>query len=293
MKKTNNTVIPFQLGNNQVRGSIVRLDSSVSNILKRHNYPYAIESLLADSLTLTACIGSRMKHKGIFTLQAKADGNVHTLFSDITNEGFLRGYVAYNKDPLKDDIGITSLMGSGHIAFTLDQGEFTKRYQGIVPLEGNNISNSAEHYFNNSEQLKTVFCTFNNFQYENNKNCTKLFPAGLIMLQKMPNKNDYIDKDDNDEVWNNSKNFLSTLKKEEFLSIDLTSENILLRLFHEIGVTVFEKIEIKDQCRCSEEKVNSALKKLSKQDLENLSDQEGNILVVCEFCKVERNFFNH
>ena len=113
------------------------------------------------------------------------------------------------------------------------------------------------------------------------------------MLQKMPNKNDYIDKDDNDEVWSNSKNFLSTLKKEEFLSIDLTSENILLRLFHEIGVTVFEKIEIKDQCRCSEEKVNSALKKLSKQDLENLSDQEGNILVVCEFCKVERNFFNH
>jgi len=113
------------------------------------------------------------------------------------------------------------------------------------------------------------------------------------MLQKMPNKNDHIDKDDNDEVWNNSKNFLSTLKKEEFLSIDLTSENILLRLFHEIGVTVFEKIEIKDQCRCSEEKVNSALKNLSKQDLENLSDQEGNILVVCEFCKVERNFFNH
>ena len=66
-------------------------------------------------------------------------------------------------------------MGSGHIAFTLDQGEFSKRYQGIVPLEGNNISNSAEHYFNNSEQLKTRFVTFNHYDLDTNKELINYF----------------------------------------------------------------------------------------------------------------------
>ena len=234
-----------------------------------------------------------MKHEGIFTIQAKGDGNVNTLFSDITNDGFLRGYVGFNPELLKEEIDLVSLMGSGHIAFTLDQGDFSKRYQGIVPLEGENISKSAEHYFNNSEQLETIFSTFNYYEVDKNKNLNKqLFPAGLIMLQKMPNKNDYLDKEDNEEVWSNSLNFLSTLKKEEFLSIDLSSENILLRLFHEVGITIYDKIEIEDQCRCSQEKVQSALEKLSQNDLKNLSNEDGKIIVVCEFCKVERNYTN-
>jgi molecular chaperone Hsp33 len=60
--------------------------------------PKNIESLLADTLTITACLGSRMKHDGVFTIQAKGTGEVHTLFSDVTNNGFLRGYVGFNTD---------------------------------------------------------------------------------------------------------------------------------------------------------------------------------------------------
>ena len=80
--KLDNHIIPFQLGGNRVRGSIVRLGTAVSEIIKRHKYPQNIESLLADTLTITACLGSRMKHDGVFTIQAKGTGEVHTLFSD-------------------------------------------------------------------------------------------------------------------------------------------------------------------------------------------------------------------
>jgi molecular chaperone Hsp33 len=293
MLNDTNTVIPFQLGNNQVRGSIVRLGTTVSNVIKRHNYPKVIESLLADALSITACIGSRMKHKGIFTLQAKGNGEVHTLFSDITNDGFLRGYAGFETECLNCENDLLSLMGSGHISFTLDQGEFSKRYQGIVSLEGKILSKSAEHYFNNSEQLKTRFVTFNSYDFDKKQDeAIQLYSAGLIMLQKMPNQNDYIDNDNNEEVWNTSLSFLSTLNKEEFLSSNLSSENILLRLFNQIGVTVFDKIKIRDQCRCSDEKVQSALETLSQDDLHEISDIDGNIKVVCEFCKQERNYPN-
>ena len=153
----NNHVIPFQIGKNTVRGNIVRLQTVVSEILKRHEYPNNVESLLADTLTITACLGSRMKHDGIFTIQAKGTGDVHTLFSDITSEGFIRGYVGLNSDFENIESNLNSLMGSGHVSFTLDQGKYTKRYQGIVSLEESNMSKTAELYFNNSEQLETKF----------------------------------------------------------------------------------------------------------------------------------------
>ena len=286
--KLDNHIIPFQLGGNRVRGSIVRLGTAVSEIIKRHNYPKNIESLLADTLTITACLGSRMKHDGVFTIQAKGTGEVHTLFSDVTNNGFLRGYVGFNPDLSILHKDLISLMVSGHITFTLDQGKYSKRYQGIVALEDKSISKSAELYFNNSEQLETKFVVFNNYDSEGSFK-EKLFSSGLIMLQKMPNKTD-MDEEENREVWENSLNFLSTLKKEECLSVSLTSRDILFRLFNEVGVTVYDEIVIQDKCRCSKEKVELAIKKLNKDELNEIADEKGNIKVICEFCKMERSF---
>ena len=283
-----NHIIPFQLGKNQVRGSIVRLETTVSEIIKRHNYPSNIESLLADTLTITACLGSRMKHEGIFTIQAKGSSEVHTLFSDITNNGFLRGYVGLEDGFSKKDLNLNALMGSGHISFTLDQGKYSKRYQGIVALEEKSISKSAELYFNNSEQLETRFSNFNYYSIHK-KNREKLMSSGLIMLQKMPIKDD-IETEENEQIWENSLNFLSTLQKEEFLSVNLSSQDILFRLFNEVDVTTYDEIIIKDQCRCSQAKVEFAIKNLSKKELIDISDENGNIKVVCEFCKTERIF---
>ncbi len=283
-----NHIIPFQLGKNQVRGTIVRLETTVSNIIKRHNYPSNIESLLADTLTITACLGSRMKHDGIFTIQAKGSSEVHTLFSDITNDGSLRGYVGLEDGFSKKDLNLNSLMGSGHISFTLDQGKYSKRYQGIVALEEQSVSKSAELYFNNSEQLETRFSNFNYYKIHK-KDRENLMSSGLIMLQKMPVKDD-METENDEEIWENSLNFLSTLQKEEFLSVNISSQEILFRLFNEVGVTTHDEIIIKDKCRCSQSKVEFVIKNLSEKELIDISDEKGNIKVKCEFCKTERIF---
>ena len=284
----NDHVIPFQLGNNTVRGSIVRLKTVVSDILKRHEYAANIESLLADTLTITACLGSRMKHDGVFTIQAKGTGDVHTLFSDITSNGFLRGYVGLGSSFTNKETNLNSLMGSGHVSFTLDQGKYSKRYQGIISLEEPSMSKSAEVYFNNSEQLETKFLTFNYYDIDK-INRENLFSAGLIMLQKMPDKNNF-DEESNIEIWQNSLNFLSTIGKEEFLSTKLSSEDILYRLFNELEVLVYDKIIIEERCRCSDMKVQLAINNLTKKELKEIADKNGNIRVVCEFCKTERMF---
>lgn len=282
-----NHIIPFQLSNNEVRGMIVRFDTVLYNIIKRHNYAQNIESLLADTLTITACLGSRMKHDGVFTIQGKGSGDVHTLFADITNDGCLRGYVGLKEDFKNENVNLLKLMNSGHISFTLDQGKYSKRYQGIVELE-EEISKATELYFSNSEQLETKFSTFNYYDIDE-ADRGDLFPGGLIMLQKMPIKNKF-SEETNKEVWELSRDFLSTLKKEEFLSTKLSSKDILFRLFNELKVITYDEIEIKDMCRCSQDRVQFALNNLDKQELSEIADENGDIKVMCEFCKTERLF---
>ncbi len=282
-----NHIIPFQLSNNEVRGMIVRFDTVLYNIIKRHNYANNIESLLADTLTITACLGSRMKHDGVFTIQGKGSGDVHTLFADITSDGCLRGYVGLKENFKNENVNLVKLMGSGHISFTLDQGKYSKRYQGIVELE-EEISKATELYFSNSEQLETKFSTFNYYDIDE-ADRADLFPGGLIMLQKMPIKNKFLEET-NKEVWELSRSFLSTLKKEEFLSTKLSSKDILFRLFNELKVITYNEIEIKDKCRCSQDRVQFALKNLGKKELSEIADENGDIRVTCEFCKTERLF---
>jgi len=282
-----NHIIPFQLSNNEVRGMIVRFDTVLYNIIKRHNYANNIESLLADTLTITACLGSRMKHDGVFTIQGKGSGDVHTLFADITSDGCLRGYVGLKENFKNENVNLVKLMGSGHISFTLDQGKYSKRYQGIVELE-EEISKATELYFSNSEQLETKFSTFNYYDIDE-ADRADLFPGGLIMLQKMPIKNKFLEET-NKEVWELSRSFLSTLKKEEFLSTKLSSKDILFRLFNELKVITYNQIEIKDKCRCSQDRVQFALNNLGKKELSEIADENGDIKVTCEFCKTERLF---
>ena len=282
-----NHIIPFQISNNEVRGMIVRFDTVLYNIIKRHNYANNIESLLADTLTITACLGSRMKHDGVFTIQGKGSGDVHTLFADITSDGCLRGYVGLKENFKNENVNLVKLMGSGHISFTLDQGKYSKRYQGIVELE-EEITKATELYFSNSEQLETKFSTFNYYDIDE-ADRADLFPGGLIMLQKMPIKNKFLEET-NKEVWELSRSFLSTLKKEEFLSTKLSSKDILFRLFSELKVITYNKIEIKDKCRCSQDRVQFALNSLDKKELSEIADEKGDIRVTCEFCKTERLF---
>jgi molecular chaperone Hsp33 len=47
------------------------------------------------------------------------------------------------------------LLGTGHLAMTIDQGAHMQRYQGLVPLDGQGLEEAAHQYFLRSEQIPT------------------------------------------------------------------------------------------------------------------------------------------
>ncbi len=288
-----NTITTFQISDNLIRGNIVRLSTVASDIINRHNYPTKVKSLLCETLALTTCIGSKIKNEGVFTFQAKGDGVINTLFSDIDQNLSLRGYVSLSKKKRIDISNTFELLGNGHLAFTIKESKYSNNYQGIVNLEGKSLKDSVENYFNSSEQLVTKFKIFNIFNLtENNINYPAYF-SGSIMLQKMPeNERSKLDRNVNlDEKWKEAIIFLKTMQEKEFFENHMTSNEILFRLFSQLNVKILKQSKVNSNCRCSKEKLIDLLKVMKKNDLKEIFKNKNVVDIVCEFCKKKRVLF--
>ncbi len=141
-----------------MRGHVVRLGPAVDQVLARHRYPEPVARVLGEALALTALLSASLKFDGIFTLQIQADGPVSLVVADYRTGGDLRAMAKFAPEALAaaDDIGWSDLLGKGHLAFTVDQGDDTERYQGIVDLVGDSLAECAQSYFRRSEQIATA-----------------------------------------------------------------------------------------------------------------------------------------
>ena len=94
-------------------------------------------------------LGAALKFEGKFILQASTDGPVDLLVADYQVPGQLRGYARFSADrvaALGGGDGVSQLLGQGHFAMTIDRGSETERYQGVVPLEGESLTEAADTF---------------------------------------------------------------------------------------------------------------------------------------------------
>ena len=270
-----------------IRGRFARLFTPASDILNRHDYPDAVGELCAESMALAACLSATLKFDGVFTLQAKGDGAVRTLFSDVTSEGHVRCYAAFDEAALADVAPaepsvLPRLMGGGYMAFTIDQSDTDQRYQGIVELDGPHLGDAAETWFRNSEQMATKLIAAA-------QKTDAGWVSSALFLQQIAvdggNRNDDVDLED---AWHTALMLMSSVKRTEMLDPDLPDTDLLFRLFNAQALHIQEGQTLTDSCRCSDDKVYSMLKSLSEEQLRDLVDETQNLSVECEFCKRKR-----
>ncbi len=283
----------FQLETSNIRGRIVRLGSVLDEILGAHDYPLPISHLVAETITLSLCLSSMLKYEGIFTLQAQGDGPLKMLVSDVTSAGIVRACASFDAKRFQNSREQLSALkttesaqnhlaqyfGKGYIAFTVDQGKHTERYQGIVELKGSSMSDCVQHYFAQSEQIGTAI------KMAVGKRDGK-WRAGAIMLQNMPDENSKskeilgnMDEDD----WRKSMVLLESCTEDEFLDKNLASDDLLIRLFHEDGIRVYDPNKVQKGCRCDLQRVENILSTMSADDITDMSI-DGKIEMICEFC---------
>jgi len=282
-------LLPFQLGAGAVRGRLVRLGPAFDKMVGGHDYPPAVAGLLGQAMALAAALAGALKFEGIFTVQAQGNGPVALLLADVTSSGHLRGYARFNADRLPTDgsTSIEQLLGQGHLAFTIDQGPKTDRYQGIVDLVGPTLADSARLYFKQSEQLDTDVHLASALQPDGT------WRTAALMVSRMPadiTGGPILTADEFQDTWLRTTLLMSTLSDGELLDETLEPEKLLWRLFHQEQVLVYDSKPLIAQCRCSRPRIASTLRSFPRHEIEELADDDGLVVITCEFCQTSYSF---
>src|SRR6185437_4367637 len=185
------TVMPFEVAALDLRGRVVRLGPAVDQILAQHDYPAPVAKLLGEAVVLTIMLGSSLKIDGRFILQTQGDGPVRMLVVDFIAPDKIRACARFDKDRVaaaiaEGKIKGGELLGSGHLAMTIDQGQDMNRYQGLVALEGGGLEEAAHEYFLRSEQIPTRVRIAVGEEFRGGEGGKHRWRAGGILMQFLP-----------------------------------------------------------------------------------------------------------
>ena len=84
------------------------------------------------------------------------------------------------------------------------------------------------------------------------------------------------------DLWERTGHLAQTVNQHELLA--LPAENLLLRLFHEETVRLFEAQAVKFYCSCSRTSAGSMLRLLGDQEVYSILEETGKVEVRCDFC---------
>jgi len=251
-----------------IRGEIVQMDASWKAVRERYAYPAAVGEQLGQAMAAVILLSATIKYDGSLILQAQGNGPLHTLVVQATRQRTVRGLARWKGDLPEGDLA--ALYGAGQMMLTvLNRGG--DRYQGIVGLEGKNLAEALERYFNNSEQLASRFWLMANGERA----------AGLF-LQQLPSERERQDD------WQRIGMLAETVTREELLK--LPAQTLLHRLFHEEQVRLFDPEPVAFRCSCSRERIADSLRAMGKAELQSILKEQGAIEVDCDFCNKHYRF---
>jgi molecular chaperone Hsp33 len=265
----------FTFDNCHVRGEVVGLKQTLTDIFQRQSYPEAVNNLLGQLLSAAALLSATVKIDGLLTIQVQSNGPLKILLAETSHDGKLRGIARMDEE---QDLNEGQLLGTnGQLIITIDPTE-GRRYQGIVALEGDDIAKSVEGYFKQSEQLATRIWL----------SCEGDVAAGFL-LQELPALGEIQEAMEVDEdAWTRLTCVTDTIRDDELLHLD--NQQLLHRLYHEESVRVFDEEPLKFSCSCSKERLSRALDQMGYDECQDIIHEQKKIRADCQFCGQHYSF---
>jgi molecular chaperone Hsp33 len=144
-------------------------------------------------------------------------------------------------------------------------------WQGIVPFEGNAVSEILERYMARSEQVPTRLWLAADDQR-----------AVGLLLQKLPEEGGHASADTDADGWNRLQHLADTLSPRDLLG--LAPDEVIKRLFWQEPLHAFDRRDCRFECTCSRDKVGGMLKMLGAAEIESILEEQGQVEVRCDFC---------
>lgn len=254
----------------------------VEEARKVHDLSPVATAALGRVLTMGAIMSTRIKGEDSVTLQIKGNGPIGNITCVFDGNQNLKGYVGNPRLdlPLKQngklDVGM-AVGNEGFLYVIRDMG-LKEPYIGVTPLVSGEIAEDFTKYFAESEQTPSAVALGVLVDKDGVKK------AGGYFLTLMPDATE----DDIKRV----EDALKTIEPvTTMLDKNMSLQQIAEKLVNDDNLMVMVgEIKPKYHCDCSKDRFVNNLKKLGKDDINHLFEEQDTIETVCQFCNKKYQF---
>src|SRR5262249_8170740 len=276
---TQDQVRRFIFENQPVRGHWVQLESSWRELHAHATYPKPVTELLGQAVVASVLLAATLKFRGTLTFQLQGNGAIGLLVAQCAHDFRVRAVARYDDAAVPAAAADATQAGTfrqlagseGRITVTIEAEEKSMRYQGVVPLTGASLAESLEAYFATSEQLPTRVLLA----------ADDACGAGLL-VQKLPDAS-HADEEEIAAVWEGAQRGIERLSSAELLQCG--AEELLAQGFTNHDLRLFRGAAVQFQCRCNQGRVAGLLRALGADEVRDVLEEQGAVVVTCEFCQ--------
>lgn len=268
-------------------GSVRILVASTTNMVEAarttHDTSPTASAALGRSLTASAIMGSMMKNdRDVLTLKISGNGPAGSIFVVAKNNGKVKGEMTNPRAdvPSREDgkLDVGALVGKdGNLTIIMDLG-LKEPYIGSSNLVTGEIAEDLANYFYQSEQIPSVVSLGVLVDKD-----ISIKAAGGYIIQLLPG----VSEEDIEKIENSLKDIKSV---STMINDGLTPEEIMNEVLKDFQMEVLDKIDIAYECDCNRERIESVLKSLGKQEIQNVIEEDGKAEIICHFCNTKYEF---
>jgi len=267
------------------RGQLVHLGPAWRAMMEHHDYPAEVRDSLGEAVAATTLLASTLKFKGQLSLQLRGTGPMRLMLVECSDGLAVRAVARFDGTPATLDL--RRLSGDGTLTVTIEGEDLSGRYQGVVPLAGERMSECLREYFESSEQLPTRLWLGADAEQ-----------ASGLLLQRLPvtsrpasateSGTGGVSEEEIEDAWRRVQLVAGTVTGPELAG--LADRDLLKRLFAEDDVRMFEAAPVFFRCSCSRERVAGMLRSLGRDEVDSILTERGSVEVRCEFCSRSYRF---
>lgn len=264
-------------GDGFVRIAAVQTTNMVERMRQIHKTLPLATAALGRTLTAASMMGSELKDEsGSVTLQIRGNGPLGAITAVSDSRGYVRGYLqnpAANL-PLRADghLDVGGGVGrEGILTVIKDIGE-GEPFSGKIELYSGEIAEDIAAYYLLSEQIPTVCALGVLVDRDQTVRC-----AGGYLLQLLPGAPEGL-------IDLLEYRVADVGSVTACLDKGMDMRQVVQELLYGMDLRLMEEQPVGYECKCSRNKVASALVSLGRDELDRLIREEEKIDVTCQFC---------
>ena len=258
------TLYRFLLPGAFARGAIIRGTHIIEEAKDIHGLTDKSATLFGQSLLASVMLLCTSKGgiRQVLQLDASVESTPIRRIQAETQSGNVRGYVQWQEEPaqaMPGREGITALMGEDILLSTVRDLGVGKPYISTVQHHSDWLADYVLEYLRQSVQVHADLILHQDL---------------ALMLEAMPGCDD--------EHWFKAVEAMAKISEKVLLHED---PKTILKAFDQLGCKIVGEDSYAYACSCSQETMSAALISLSEEDLHELADKNGDVILSCSYCK--------